>query len=138
MIVLDGTIVTVALPTIQDDLGFSQTGLSWVVNAYLIGFGGLLLLAGRFADLFGRRRLFMAGIAIFTTASALLRRGPGAVDARRRTRGPGRRRRRHGGRRLRHRDLDLHGRAASAPGPSGSGASRRPAAARSACCSAAC
>ena len=66
MIVLDGTIVTVALPTIQDDLGFSQTGLSWVVNAYLIGFGGLLLLAGRFADLFGRRRLFMAGIAIFT------------------------------------------------------------------------
>ena len=71
MIVLDGTIVTVALPTIQDDLGFSQTGLSWVVNAYLIGFGGLLLLAGRFADLFGRRRLFMVGVAIFTTASAV-------------------------------------------------------------------
>jgi EmrB/QacA subfamily drug resistance transporter len=70
MIVLDGTIVTVALPTIQDDLDFSQTGLSWVVNAYLIGFGGFLLLAGRFADLFGRRRLFMAGIAIFTLASA--------------------------------------------------------------------
>ena len=70
MIVLDGTIVTVALPTIQDDLAFSQTGLSWVVNAYLIGFGGFLLLAGRFADLFGRRRLFMAGIAIFTLASA--------------------------------------------------------------------
>jgi EmrB/QacA subfamily drug resistance transporter len=71
MIVLDGTIVTVALPTIQDDLDFTQSGLSWVVNAYLIGFGGLLLLAGRFGDLFGRRRLFIIGLAVFTGASAV-------------------------------------------------------------------
>ena len=63
MIVLDGTIVTVALPTIQDDLDFSQPASRWVVNAYLIGFGGFLLLAGRLGDLFGRRRLFIGGLA---------------------------------------------------------------------------
>ena len=56
MIILDGTIVNVALPTIQDDLGFSQSNLAWVVNAYLIPFGGVLLLAGRVGDLIGRRR----------------------------------------------------------------------------------
>src|SRR6266567_5779873 len=71
MIILDGTIVTVALPTIQRDLGFSSAGLAWVVNAYLIAFGGLLLLAGRLGDLIGRKRLFMAGLAVFTTASAV-------------------------------------------------------------------
>lgn len=69
MIVLDGTIVTVALPQIKEGLGFSDTGLAWVVNAYLLTFGGLLLLAGRAADLFGPRRLFVAGLGIFTTAS---------------------------------------------------------------------
>ena len=71
MIVVDGTIVNVALPTIQDDLGFSQTSLAWVVNAYMIPFGGLLLLAGRLGDLIGQRRIFLYGLAVFTAASLL-------------------------------------------------------------------
>jgi EmrB/QacA subfamily drug resistance transporter len=71
MIILDGTIVNVALPTIQDDLGFSQSNLAWVVNAYLIPFGGVLLLAGRLGDLIGRRRMFLAGLTLFTLASLL-------------------------------------------------------------------
>ncbi len=71
MIILDGTIVNVALPAIQADLDFSQSGLAWVVNAYLIPFGGLLLLAGRSGDLVGRKRMFLTGIAVFTVASAL-------------------------------------------------------------------
>ncbi len=71
MIVLDATIVNVALPSIQEDLNFSQTNLAWVVNAYLIPFGGLLLLAGRLGDLLGQRRVFIVGLAIFTVASAL-------------------------------------------------------------------
>jgi len=71
MIVLDITIVNVALPSIQDDLGFSQSNLAWVVNAYLIPFGGLLLLAGRVGDLVGQRRVFLAGLAVFTAASVL-------------------------------------------------------------------
>jgi len=69
MIVLDVTVVNVALPSIQSDLRFSTSSLAWVVNAYLISFGGLLLLAGRFGDLIGRRRVFLAGICLFTTAS---------------------------------------------------------------------
>src|SRR5262245_463170 len=69
MIVLDATVVNVALPAIQADLGFSQAGLAWVVNAYLIAFGGLLLLAGRLGDLISRRGVFLAGIGGFTTAS---------------------------------------------------------------------
>jgi EmrB/QacA subfamily drug resistance transporter len=71
MIVIDATIVNVALPSIQDDLGFSQSNLAWVVNAYLIAFGGLLLLAGRIGDLIGQRRIFLIGLAIFTSASLL-------------------------------------------------------------------
>ncbi|HEY5814982.1 MAG TPA: MFS transporter, partial [Solirubrobacterales bacterium] len=71
MIVLDITIVNVALPSIQDDLDFSQSNLAWVVNAYLVPFGGLLLLAGRFGDLLGQRRIFLTGLAIFTAASLL-------------------------------------------------------------------
>jgi len=71
MIVLDVTIVNVALPSIQADLGFSQSNLAWVVNAYLIAFGGLLLLAGRIGDLIGQRRIFLAGLAVFTVASLL-------------------------------------------------------------------
>jgi EmrB/QacA subfamily drug resistance transporter len=71
MIVLDGTIVNVALPSIRDDLGFSQTSLAWVVNAYLLTFGGFLLLGGRLGDLYGHRRLFLIGISIFTVASLL-------------------------------------------------------------------
>src|SRR5919109_1645203 len=69
MIVLDGTIVNVALPSIRQDLGFSQTSLAWVVNAYLFTSGGFLLLGGRLGDLFGHRRLFLAGIGLFTAAS---------------------------------------------------------------------
>jgi EmrB/QacA subfamily drug resistance transporter len=71
MIVLDTTIVNVALPSIQDDLGFSQSNLAWVVNAYLIAFGGLLLLAGRIGDLIGQRRIFLIGLVVFTIASLL-------------------------------------------------------------------
>ena len=71
MIVLDQTIVNVALPSIQSDLGFSQSSLAWVINAYLIAFGGLLLLAGRLGDLIGRKRIFLIGLALFTTASLL-------------------------------------------------------------------
>src|SRR4051794_20731799 len=71
MIILDSTIVNVALPSIQSDLGFSQSSLAWVVNAYLIAFGGLLLLAGRLGDLIGRRRIFMIGLTVFTAASVL-------------------------------------------------------------------
>ena len=71
MIVLDATIVNVALPSIQDDLGFSQNNLAWVINAYMIPFGGLLLLAGRMGDLLGQRRVFLFGLAVFTAASLL-------------------------------------------------------------------
>jgi EmrB/QacA subfamily drug resistance transporter len=71
MIVLDATIVNVALPSIQDDLDFSQSNLAWVVNAYMIPFGGLLLLAGRMGDLLGQRRVFLLGLAVFTAASLL-------------------------------------------------------------------
>src|SRR5438067_9157420 len=71
MIVLDQTIVNVALPSIRRDLGFTQSGLAWVVNAYLIAFGGLLLLAGRLGDLIGRRRVLVAGLVLFTLASLL-------------------------------------------------------------------
>ena len=71
MIVLDATIVNVALPSIQEDLDFSQSDLAWVVNAYLIAFGGLLLLAGRLGDLIGQRRMFLIGLAVFTSASLL-------------------------------------------------------------------
>jgi EmrB/QacA subfamily drug resistance transporter len=71
MIILDQTIVNVALPSIQRDLGFSQSSLAWVVNAYLIAFGGLLLLSGRLGDLVGRKRVFLTGLTIFTFASLL-------------------------------------------------------------------
>src|SRR5437868_15188036 len=67
MIVVDVTIVNVALPSIRRDLGFSQADLAWVVNAYLIAFGGFLLLAGRLGDLVGRKRVFLIGLAVFTT-----------------------------------------------------------------------
>src|SRR6266496_4335997 len=67
----DVTLVNVALPSIQDDLGFSTSSLAWVVNAYLIAFGGLLLLAGRLGDLIGRRTVFLSGMGLFTGASLL-------------------------------------------------------------------
>src|ERR1700753_874125 len=69
MSVLDSRIVTVALPSIRADLHFSQTSLAWVVNGYMLTFGGFLLLGGRLGDLFGHRRLFMAGITLFSLAS---------------------------------------------------------------------
>jgi EmrB/QacA subfamily drug resistance transporter len=71
MIILDGTVVTVALPTIQGDLGFSQAGLAWVMNSYLIAFAGLLLLSGRLGDLIGSKRVFVAGLGVFTVASLI-------------------------------------------------------------------
>ncbi|UGT56809.1 MFS transporter [Nocardia asteroides] len=71
MTILDGSIVTVAMPAIQDDLGFTPAGLSWTVNAYLIAFGGLLLLAGRLGDLIGRKKMFLTGTVVFTLASLL-------------------------------------------------------------------
>src|ERR1035438_8605836 len=71
MMVLDATIVNVALPSIQHDLHFSQSNLTWVINGYLITFGGLLLLAGRMGDLVGRKRVFLTGLVLFTAASVL-------------------------------------------------------------------
>ena len=81
MVILDANIVAVALPSIDADLGFSEQGLQWVLSAYLLSFGGLLLLGGRAADLLGRRRLFMVGLALFTAASLLcgLAWSPGAL-----------------------------------------------------------
>jgi EmrB/QacA subfamily drug resistance transporter len=91
MTVLDGSIVTVAMPAIQRDLGFSPAGLSWTVNAYLIAFGGLLLLAGRLGDLIGRKSMFLAGNAVFTAASLLAgaATGPGLLIAARFLQGVG-------------------------------------------------
>lgn len=91
MMILDETIVNVALSSIQDDLGFSPSGLAWVVNAYIVAFGGLLLLAGRMGDLVGRRRVFLAGLALFTTASLLcgLATGPAMLVAARFAQGVG-------------------------------------------------
>src|SRR3954464_14225841 len=83
MIILDQTIVNVALPSIQADLGFSAAGLAWVVNGYLIAFGGLLLLAGRLGDLIGRRQVFLSGLLVFSLASLLcgLAASPGMLIA---------------------------------------------------------
>jgi EmrB/QacA subfamily drug resistance transporter len=91
MNVLDTTIVGVALPAIRQDLGFSQASLAWVVNAYLLTYGGFLLLGGRLGDLFGRRRLFAAGITVFTLASLAcgLARGQGLLIAARAVQGLG-------------------------------------------------
>src|SRR2546425_12638724 len=78
MIMLDSTIVNVALPYIQRDLGFSQAGLTWVVNAYLIAFGSFLLVAGRMGDLIGRRKVFLGGGVLFPVASMGTGVGPGS------------------------------------------------------------
>ncbi|MGH3658033.1 MAG: MFS transporter, partial [Micromonosporaceae bacterium] len=71
LVILDAQIVTVAAPSIQRDLGLSGSGLQWILSGYALTFGGLLLLGGRAADLFGRRRVFMAGVALFAVASLL-------------------------------------------------------------------
>src|SRR4051794_40007719 len=91
MIVLDVTIVNVALPAIQRALGFSQANLTWVVNAFLVTFGSLLLLAGRLGDLVGRRRVFLSGLVVFTVASLLcgLAATPGELIAARLLQGAG-------------------------------------------------
>src|SRR2546423_3074093 len=91
MIVLDSTIVNVALPSIRADLGFSVTSLAWVVNVYMLTFGGFLLLAGRMGDLFGHRRLFLTGLAVFTCASLAcgLAGSPGVLVAARAVQGLG-------------------------------------------------
>jgi EmrB/QacA subfamily drug resistance transporter len=91
MVILDGAIVTVALPAIQRDLGFSATGLTWVMNAYIIPFGALLLLAGRLGDLLGARRMLLSGLALFTAASLAcgLARDPAALIAARFAQGAG-------------------------------------------------
>src|SRR3954464_10524620 len=91
MIVLDVTVVNVALPSVQDDLQFTQSSLAWVVNAYLIAFGGLLLLAGRLGDLVGRRRMFLAGLVVFTASSLVsgLAGGPELLIAARFAQGVG-------------------------------------------------
>ncbi|MEO3806858.1 MFS transporter [Nonomuraea sp. B1E8] len=91
MTILDGSIVTVAMPAIQRDLGFTPAGLSWTVNAYLIAFGGLLLLAGRLGDLIGRKVMFLAGNTVFTAASVLAAAatGPGMLIAARFLQGVG-------------------------------------------------
>ncbi|MFC0052893.1 MFS transporter [Streptomyces actinomycinicus] len=91
MVILDGTVVSVALPSIQQNLGFSSSGLAWVVNAYLVPFGGLLLLAGRLGDLIGRKRVFITGLSIFTAASLLcgVSQDPGMLLASRFLQGTG-------------------------------------------------
>src|SRR6476660_5371317 len=91
MVILDGAIVLVALPSIQADLGFSEQGLQWVLSAYALTFGGLLLLGGRAADLLGRRRVFMVGVAAFTLASFVcgLAWSPAALIAARAVQGIG-------------------------------------------------
>jgi len=91
MTILDGTIVTVALPTIQTDLGFTPASLSWVMSSYLIAYGGLLLLSGRLGDLLGRKRMFLAGLAVFVLASLAcgLAPSPGALIAARFVQGIG-------------------------------------------------
>src|ERR687898_251922 len=91
MVILDATIVLVALPSIGADLGFSEQGLQWVLSAYALSFGGLLLLGGRAADLLGRRRVFMAGVALFTAASLMcgLAWSPAALLAARVVQGAG-------------------------------------------------
>ena len=138
MIVLDTTIVNVALPSIRADLGFSETSLAWVVNAYLLTFGGFLLLGGRLGDLFGHRRLFLAA-----SRSSRSRRSPagsrqsqGAADRGARGAGP-RRRGRLGGRAVADHDA-LHRAGRARQGDGRLRLRRCRAAAASACCSAAC
>ena len=94
MVILDAAIVTVALPSIEEDLGFSAQGLQWVVSAYALTFAGLLLLGGRAADLLGRRRVFMVGVVALHARLAPLRArlvGSGADRGARASRGSGRR-----------------------------------------------
>src|SRR3954447_13593524 len=114
MIVLDVTVVNVALPSIQDDLHFTSAGLAWVVNAYLIAFAGLLLLSGRLGDLLGRRRVLLIGLTVFTGRVPAVRGSAGTDRARAGAVPAGRRRRPRLGRHPRH---DRH----AVPGAGGAG-----------------
>jgi hypothetical protein len=129
MVVLDTTIVNVALPHIQRGLGFSASGLSWVLNAYILTFGGMLLLGARSGDLLGRRRVFLTGIALFTVSSLVGRPGRHRMDAARGAGGA--RHRRRPGRTLGavapHHDLRRRARRGSGPSAS-TPPCRRPAA----------
>ncbi|MDX6740677.1 MFS transporter [Actinocorallia sp. A-T 12471] len=91
MLMLDGTIINVALPEIRTGLGYTPSGLSWVSNAFLLAYGGLMLLGGRVGDIIGRRRTFLVGIAVFTAASLAggLADGPGWLTAARAAQGLG-------------------------------------------------
>ena len=137
MTIVDETVVCVALPTIQRDLGFATSDLSWVVNAYLIAFGGLLLLAGRIGDLVGRRRVLLGGLSLFVAASVLCGVAPSApwlVAARVRA---GRRRRARRVGRARHGRRALRRSAPAGPRDRGLLVRRAPRALRSGCSSAA-
>ena len=129
MVVLDVAIVNVALPSIKTDLHFSESSLQWVISAYAIFFGGLLLLGGRLADLLGRRRIFIAGLAFFTASSLLCGLVVVGELADRVSRHPGARRRVDGPRRAVDPDHDLQRGTRAEPAPSASGARPRAAAA---------
>ena len=138
MVVLDATVVNIALPTAQHDLAFNNADRQWVVTAYSLAFGGLLLLGGRLADLVGRKRMLIIGMVGFACASALGGAAQSFADAAHRPRGPGRVRRDARAGRAVHADRDVH-----QPGRAGQGLRhlrrhRRARAARSGCCSAAC
>ena len=137
VVVLDASIVNVALPSIGSALDFSQDNLSWVVNAYVLTFGGFLLLGGRMADLLGRRRVFMGGLVLFALASLAGGLATNAGPADRRPRGAGPRRRDPLARGALDRHHDLPATAPSATRRSASGARSPAPAARPACCSAA-
>ena len=138
MLVLDATVVNVALPRIDADLGFGPASLSWVLNAYTLAFGGLLLLGGRLGDVRGRLRTFQAGLALFVLASLLGGLAPTTELLDRGPRPPGRRRRAGRAERPRpaHHQRPRRRRSATAPWPCSPRSP--PAAPRSACCSAAC
>ena len=138
MIVLDVSVVITALPKIHSALHFSPTGLSWVQNAYTLTFGGLLLLGARAGDILGRRRMFVAGIALFTRRLAAGGLAPVRRLAAGRARRAGRRRRDRRAVDARAADDDASARAASARARSPTTAPSRAAAAASASCSAAC
>ena len=138
MVVLDATVVNVALPSIQRGLHFSPANLQWVVNGYTLIFGGFLLLGGRAADLLGRKRLFIAGVALFSVASLLNGLAQSLDDADRRPRPAGPRRRAGLPRRAVDHHHDVHRAAGADPGARASGARSPPAAAPSGCCWAAC
>ena len=138
MVVLDATIVNIALPSAQHDLGFTNGDRQWIVTAYSLAFGSLLLLGGRLADLFGRKRPFIAGVVGFAAASAVGGAARQLPDARRRPRRAGRLRSAARARRAVAADDHLHRTRRAQQGVRHLWRDRRAPARRSACCSAAC